>query len=79
MPIHNVNASMCNLAKGWLTSLDEASIETKIPTATLKLLLETLISLTTPDAAFKVEESGMRSIMGAMAAINEAERTRDGA
>jgi hypothetical protein len=78
MPVHNVTASMVNLARAQLQGVDKASITTTIQTQTLILLLETLIDLGTPAAVSTLEDSAKRTIMGHVTAISEAERARDG-
>ncbi len=76
MPIHNQTASVVNLAKSWLMTLERSRIETPMPTETLRLILETLIELGTPAAAHEVADAGVRTVMGRTVAISEAEKAR---
>lgn len=76
MPIHNVTASTANLAKSWLLTLDRSPIDTKVPTATLVLWLETLIDLAEPSNHREVGDTAKRTVMGRVVAVSEAEKAR---
>ena len=67
MPIHNQVASTVALAKSWLLTLDRASIETKIPTATLELMLQSIVDMGTPAHDQAVSDAASRTVMGRMA------------
>jgi hypothetical protein len=70
MPIHNEIGSIVCLAKSWLLTLDRNRVETPVPTETLRLWLETIISLGTPE--IPVDESSRRTVMSSMQEINDA-------
>lgn len=57
--MHNQIASVVNLARANLMALDRKSLNTTLPTATVELLLKTLIDLGTRDnqTARQVESS----------------------
>jgi hypothetical protein len=74
MPIHDQTASVVNLAKSWKLTLERAALNTTIPTATLELLLDTLIALGTPQVAQDTSDAAARTVMGRVAAISEAQR-----
>ncbi len=76
MPVHDQTASIVNLAKSWRLTLDRASINTSIPTATLELMLDTIITLGTPQVVQDTGDAAARTVMGRVAAISEAERAR---
>jgi hypothetical protein len=78
LPVHNVTASTANLARAWLQSLDPRAVETKVPTATLRLWLTTLIELAEPQQAQDAHDVGQRTVMGHIATIGDAMRARDG-
>ena len=77
MPIHDQTASVVNLAKSRRLTQDRASIDTTIPTATLELILDTVIALGTPQTAHDTGDAAARSVMGRVASISEAQRARD--
>ena len=77
LPIHNVHASTGNLARGWLQSLDLKSAETRIPTATLELLLKTVIELTY-QGMVDMSDTMQRTVAGQIAQVSAAERERNG-
>jgi hypothetical protein len=72
MPIHNVNASMSNLARAQLQAVDRAQINHTLPTATFILLMETLIDLTETKPESETRDAGSRTIMGHMARMSDA-------
>lgn len=50
MPIHDQTATVVNLAKAMRRDLDRMALNTSVQTATLELLLNSLIELGEPDA-----------------------------
>lgn len=76
MSIHNATASTVALAKSWLMTLDRTSIDTKVPTATLELWLNTIIDLGTAPVDHGVGDAAKRTVMGHTVAITEAEKAR---
>ena len=79
MGVINHLASAVNLAKSWRMSVDETKIDTVIPTATLVLLLDSLIG-------FGQDQSGMgmkaadiqaKTVVGRTAALQSAIKDRD--
>lgn len=76
MPIHDQVASVVNLAKAELMTLDRRNIETPVQTEKLRLMLTTLIELGEPPQARTLADSGRRTVMGHMAQIGEAEKAR---
>ena len=73
--IHNQTASVASLASTWLHSLDRSKVETSVPTATLELWLKTLIELASPGAV-GVADGASRVVLGAVTAVEQAERGR---
>jgi hypothetical protein len=74
---HNTTASTANLARSILTSLDHRRVITEVNTATLALLLGTLIDLAEPRAAAEVAEAAQRTVRSLVAQVTTAERDRD--
>jgi hypothetical protein len=73
VPIHDQTASVVNLARHVLTCVDASKIETTVPTATLKLLLDTLIEVGSPkwpDAAAG-RDNHIRGVVAGMEAMRE--------
>ena len=70
--IHNQTASVLSLARNVLSGVDPKQIETRVNTASLTLLLETLIALGAPDAP--VADGAARTVAGHMAALNVGAR-----
>ena len=66
--IHDQTASILALARNVLSGVDPSQIETRVNTASLKLLLETLIALGTP--AHVISDSAPRTVAEHMAALN---------
>ena len=62
--IHNHNASLLALARTVLSGVDRSKIETPVQTATLVLLLETLVELGTPVVNDKLETQAQRTVVG---------------
>jgi hypothetical protein len=67
LPIHDVMASTVNLARMIRDGLDPAQEMTPIRTATLKLLLDTLIDAGAPRHHNVVDDSARRSVAGMIA------------
>lgn len=60
--VHNVTASTVNLAKAMLFDLDRSKLDTPVRTATLELLLNTLVELGlgTPTASqIEAQQAGL--------------------
>ena len=62
--IHNQTASVVSLARTVLQGVDSHAVETKVSTATLKLLLETLIELGAP--AYQAQAAEPRTVASQM-------------
>jgi len=73
---HDVTASTANLARSILVSLDQRRLTTEVNTATLALLLSTLLDLAEPRAAERAEEM-QRTVRSLVAQVTTAERDRD--
>ena len=73
--IHNQHASVASLASTWLQSIDRSKIETSVPTATLELWLTTLVELVNP-GSHPASDSAYRTVLGAVTAVEQAERGR---
>jgi hypothetical protein len=71
MPLHNQTASVVNLARVRLGEIDLSREYHSIRSDTLKLLLETLIDLGTPDENVRVAEHGQRSITSLMDSLKQ--------
>jgi len=72
--IHNQLASTMALARTILSGLDERNEQSSVRTATLILLLETLIDLGAPNQNQRVAEgarTNVKSIMASFAAVKE--------
>lgn len=74
--IHDQTASVVNLCKSWKMTLDRSALNTTVPTATLELWLDTIITLGTPQVVQDTGDAAARSVMGRVTAISEAERAR---
>lgn len=70
--IHDQTASVLSLARNILSGVDPKQIETRVNTASLTLLIETLIALGTP--AHAVADGAARTVAGQMAALNAGGR-----
>ena len=66
--IHDQTASVLSLARNMLSGIDPRQIETRVNTASLELLLNTLIEIGTP--AQPVADGAARTVAGHMAALN---------
>lgn len=67
LPVHDRTASAANLAKAMLMDLDRSKDETKVRTATLELLLKTIVELSTPVRFDKIHEEAKRTVAGMIA------------
>jgi hypothetical protein len=67
--IHDQTASVLSLARNVLQGVDPSQIETKVSTASLVLLLETLIAVGTPAHQSRAGDAAARTVMGQMAAL----------
>ena len=74
---HNAMASTANLARSILVSLDQRRLTTEVNTATLALLLGTLLDLAEPRAAAEAAEAAQRTVRSLVAQVTTAERDRD--
>ena len=75
MPIIDQVASVANLAKMWVQGLDRASVNTTIPTATLELMLNTLIELSERPQTGQYREKQHREVLGTLATLEAGVRT----
>lgn len=69
MNFYNETGSVVNMAQQTLRDLDPSSVETRISTAQLELMLKTLIKLGQPETAQQVSTAGARSIETIKASI----------
>lgn len=79
MPLDTKTASTLTLARQMLMDLDRKPLETKVLTATLELLLTTLIEIGWPGDP--VAATAQRTVMGYVAQLEqegEAEREQQG-
>lgn len=81
MSLENRIGSAVNLAKSELMAMDLASIDTKIRTQTLKLLLDVLIELGTSrnPQHMKMEDAAAKFVVQRTARINAAFKERQDA
>lgn len=77
LPVHDVTASAANLARSILSSLDRRRLNSEVPTATLVLLLETLVEMATPRATADRAEGLQRTVRSLVSQVTTAERDRD--
>jgi hypothetical protein len=68
--IHDRNASTLNLARVVRDGLDERSPETKIPTATLRLLLDLLLELGEPSRQRELNKAASHTINAKTAEVS---------
>lgn len=74
-PIHDRTASVVSLARTILQGVDPNQAETKIVTAQLVLVLQTLIDMADPLHHQKVRDGATRTVQGMMAELaKEAQR-----
>ena len=71
LPIHDVTSSTVNLARMILDGMDDHAEMTSVRTATLKLLLNTLINLGTPRHHDKLVDSSTRTVSDMMRQISD--------
>ena len=76
LPVHDTLASTANLARSILGGLDRSKINAEVSTATLVLLLETLIGISEPRAPER-EENLQRTVRSLVAQVTTAEKERD--
>lgn len=76
LPVHDTLASTANLARAILGGLDRAKISAEVQTATLVLLLETLIGIAEPRAPERAENL-QRTVRSLVAQVTTAEKERD--
>jgi len=67
--LHDRTASVLSLARTVRAGLDSRDVESKVTTATLILLLDTLIDLGVSAGSVKVAESANRTVMGQMSSM----------
>ena len=72
--IHDHTATVLSLARTTLQGVDPRKDQTIVRTASLVLLLQTLIDLGTPAHHDKAADAQMRSVMGTIAEINGVDR-----
>ncbi len=70
--IHNEIASIAAMAKSILAGLDPARLETPVQTASLRLILETLLSLTTAPDTLKVGQGAADAVQHRVSLIEQA-------
>jgi hypothetical protein len=76
MPLHDQVASVCALARNVRGGLDMAQVNTSINTATLDLLLETLIDLGAPPQNSRFAETQAKTVAGSLAALTGVANAR---
>lgn len=76
LPVHDTTATAANLARSILGSLDRSRLNTEVQTATLALLLETLVGLAEPRAPERAENL-QRTVRSLVAEVVTAEKERD--
>jgi hypothetical protein len=70
--IHDRTTSTLALARTILQGVDKSRLETPVRTASLVLLLETLIEVGEPGTHAKMADAAARTVMGQMAAMKTA-------
>lgn len=76
LSVHNVPASVANLARMILQGLDRTRETSVVPTVTLALMLETLVDLAEPKRREHAEKQA-RTVRDSIASFATAERERD--
>lgn len=76
-PIHDTAASTASLARSWRMSLGGAGPETTLPTATLLLFLDAIISASERPEHEDLRQAGRKTVMGHFARSDEMIRARD--
>lgn len=66
MPIIDQAASVANMARMWVQGLDRTSLNTTIPTATLELMLTTLIELAERPQTMQYRDKQHREVLGTL-------------
>ena len=74
MPIIDQIASVANLAKMWRDGLDRTSINTTMPTATLDLILTSLIDLAERPVTQMHRERQHREVLGSISMLEAGVR-----
>jgi hypothetical protein len=69
MPLHDQVASVAALARNLLGGVDDSRENTVIRTATLRLILEQLIDLSTPLQNGKFADAQAKTVAGSLAAL----------
>jgi len=77
VPLHNEAASLANLARTVLSSVDRRRLETPVQTETLVLLLNRLIDLLEPRQAGELAQVADKSVRQLVASVETAIRNRD--
>lgn len=72
MKLHDRVASTLSLARTLLAGVDPRADTTNIRTASLVLLLETLIDLGSPGSQSKMTEAAHRTVLGHIESLNKA-------
>lgn len=74
LPVHNESASVANLARTVLSCVDPTQETTRVQTASLVLLLKTLIEMADPRPSLDVGQVAERSVRQHIAQIETAVR-----
>lgn len=77
VPLHNEAASLANLARTVLSSVNRRQLETPVQTETLVLLLNRLIDLLEPKQSGELAQVADRSVRQLVASVDTAIRNRD--
>lgn len=75
MPIIDQAASVANLARMWVQGLDRTALNTTVPTATLELMLTTLIDLAERPVTGQMRDVQHREVLGTLATLEAGVRT----
>lgn len=78
MSLHNAAWSAASLARNLLDGLDRRKADTTLPTATVELLLNTVLDLTVNDQQRALADTAMKAVDGRLAAFSEAKRNASG-
>ena len=76
MPLHNELASTLSLASVLRSGVDPKSQTTSVPTASLILILDTLLGLGFPSHQERMSETASKTLVGIVAAFNSAGEQR---
>ena len=74
--VHDHLASTANMARGLLMGLDRSALNTTLPTATLQLLLETVINLSAPSGQVRIADGAKKTVLGQSVQLTEAHKTQ---